>query len=90
MLNEFEQAPFTLQRLCEVLSNFQANYKSTHKLVNAITTLLAVTSTYSPSSSATQVIEEGDDVESDDDEMQVDEEEEKSDTNLTLSESVAS
>eukprot|EP00938_MAST-03A_sp_MAST-3A-sp1_P000619 g619.t1 len=86
MLSDFEQAPFTLQRLCEILSNFQAHYKSTHKLVHAINKLLAVTSTYPPSSSATQV----DDVEYDEDEddnamVVVEDDEDEDNTSLGLS-----
>ena len=87
MLSDFEQAPFTLQRLCEILTNFQAHYKSTHKLVHAITKLLAVTSTYPPSSSATQVEDEEED--DDDNMMAVDEEEDEEESSpmLTLFES---
>ena len=75
MLSSFEQAPFTLQRLCEILINFQAHYKSTHKLVHAITKLLAVTSTYHPSSSATQV----EDVDIEDDKMVLDDDDDDDD-----------
>lgn len=45
-LSNFSEAPFTLQRLCEILVNAEAHYKSTHKLVYALTKLLSVTSTY--------------------------------------------
>ena len=83
MLSNFEQAPFTLQRLCEILSNFQAHYKSTHKLVHAINKLLAVTSTYPPSSSATQVDDVGDD-EDEDNAMVVDDDEDEDDTSIGL------
>ncbi len=83
MLSDFEQAPFTLQRLCEILSNFQAHYKSTHKLVHAINKLLAVTSTYPPSSSATQVDDVGDD-EDEDNAMVVDDDEDEDDTSIGL------
>ena len=83
MLSDFEQAPFTLQRLCEILSNFQAHYKSTHKLVHAINKLLAVTSTYPPSSSATQVDDVGDD-EDEDNAMVVDDDDDEDDTSIGL------
>ena len=46
-LSVFSEAPFTLQRLCEILINAEAHYKSTHKLVYALKKLLSVTSTYS-------------------------------------------
>lgn len=43
LLNAFEEAPFTIQRLSELLLNYQCQYKSTHKLCNAMEKLLSVT-----------------------------------------------
>lgn len=44
LLNKFEHdAPFTVQRLAEVLSD-SSQYQSTHKLINCLEKLLSVTS----------------------------------------------
>jgi len=43
LLNGCEEAPFTIQRLSELLLNYDI-YKSSHKLCNAIEKLLSVTS----------------------------------------------
>ena len=47
LLQKFEDdAPFTVQRLAEVLSNpSQYQYQSTHKLMNCLEKLLSVTLT---------------------------------------------
>ena len=45
LLDKFEQdAPFTVQRLAEVLMN-PSQYQSTHKLMNCLEKLLSVTLT---------------------------------------------
>jgi PPP4R2 len=45
MLEKFEEdAPFTVQRLAEVLTN-PSQYQSTHKLMNCLEKLLSVTLT---------------------------------------------
>ena len=45
LLNKFdEDAPFTVQRLAEVLTN-PSQYQSTHKLINCFEKLLSVTLT---------------------------------------------
>ena len=47
-LHSFDSAPFTLQRLCELLVGYETQYKSSKKLMNAVLKLVSVCSTYPP------------------------------------------
>jgi hypothetical protein len=44
-LEDFDAAPFTVQRLCELLTGSAAAYRSTHKLLSAVDRVVSVTST---------------------------------------------
>ncbi len=44
-LNGFNRPPFTIQRITEVIMEPQAQYSSTHKLLNGLEKLLSVTTT---------------------------------------------
>ena len=44
-LDEFDQAPFTIQRICELIQEPHRVYKSTNKLLGALDKLTAVSST---------------------------------------------
>ncbi|KAJ1641131.1 PPP4R2-domain-containing protein [Pavlovales sp. CCMP2436] len=54
LLGSFQRAPFTLQRLCELLLNPQQVYRSTRKLMSAVEKLLMVTTTISGAPSASE------------------------------------
>lgn len=45
LLDKYEEPPFTIQRLAEIITNSSAQYQSTHKLLNGVEKLLMVTST---------------------------------------------
>ncbi|CAM9764742.1 unnamed protein product, partial [Ectocarpus sp. 13 AM-2016] len=49
-LRRFDAAPFTLQRLAEVLQDPRRQYSTTHKLINGLERLLSVSSTLPTSS----------------------------------------
>ncbi len=44
-LNSFDRPPFTIQRIAEVIVEPQAQYSSTHKLLNSLEKLLSVSTT---------------------------------------------
>ncbi len=47
-LNGFDRPPFTIQRIAEVIMEPQAQYSSTHKLLNSLEKLLSVSTTLPP------------------------------------------
>ncbi|WP_411024200.1 hypothetical protein, partial [Salmonella sp. s58408] len=57
-LRTFDAAPFTLQRLAEVLQDPRRQYSSTHKLINGLGRMLAVSSTLAtrPRKAATRTV----------------------------------
>jgi serine/threonine-protein phosphatase 4 regulatory subunit 2 len=48
-LASFDSAPFTLQRICELVVDYESQYKSCKKLMNAMLKLVSVCSTIAPS-----------------------------------------
>ena len=52
LIHAFErEAPFTIQRISEVLTSHKSQYRSTYALMNALVRLLSVTSTVTHSTS---------------------------------------
>mmetsp|Transcript_23940 Transcript_23940/g.35144 ORF Transcript_23940/g.35144 Transcript_23940/m.35144 type:complete len:141 (-) Transcript_23940:71-493(-) len=47
LLERYDEPPFTLQRILELLLNPASQYSSTHKLMNSLDKLLSVTTTIS-------------------------------------------
>jgi len=47
LLDGFDEPPFTLQRLAEVLVQANQEYRTTHALMNGLTRLLSVTTSSS-------------------------------------------
>lgn len=47
-LQEHRSAPFTLQRICELVEDYETQYKNSAKLMNALLKLVSVCSTYPP------------------------------------------
>mmetsp|Transcript_10545 Transcript_10545/g.17320 ORF Transcript_10545/g.17320 Transcript_10545/m.17320 type:complete len:157 (+) Transcript_10545:158-628(+) len=50
LLRSFDEAPFTIQRLVELVCNPDVSYSSTHKFMNGVLKLLSVTSYVTPAS----------------------------------------